>query len=266
MKKYAISSEQNLFTLIELLVVIAIIAILAAILMPALTQSREKAKSTSCLNNLKQNALGLSNYATDNCDMILIYGYSGRVNWSAYYGSVTRNRYIQAHQTYNGINRYWTKVLACPSAEHPALSRTDSPERTYGMLNGSTDGYYPESKNRWTTEESQGALKTKFGYPFVAQKDNSNVAIVLARAKNHSRFILLADSSKKNTVSGWEKPFNASTIMIHNSTGGIWTIHSDRANVAYLDGSARSSSGPQLRVESGVMSVLRADRTGRETF
>ena len=63
--------RQRAFTLIELLVVIAIIAILAAILMPVLAAAQEKARRTSCLNNLKQLGMAWVMYPNDNNDKIM---------------------------------------------------------------------------------------------------------------------------------------------------------------------------------------------------
>ncbi len=68
------------FTLIELLVVIAIIAILAAMLLPALAKAREQARSANCKSNLRQVMLGMLLYVDDNRDFICWAGSTDRAN------------------------------------------------------------------------------------------------------------------------------------------------------------------------------------------
>src|ERR1041384_2247222 len=76
-EKRCANRKRSGFTLIELLVVIAIIAILAAMILPAMAKAKDKAKGAHCINNLKQLTLGWIMYAGDFDDRLVLTGGSG---------------------------------------------------------------------------------------------------------------------------------------------------------------------------------------------
>jgi prepilin-type N-terminal cleavage/methylation domain-containing protein len=115
------NGTRRAFTLIELLVVIAIIAILAALLLPALSRAKAQAQRINCVSNTKQWSYAVLMYETDYSDCICYFGESGADMYTKPYWPTYLSPYIHRSESYNQ-NIYdqsilTNKVRMCPSGK-----------------------------------------------------------------------------------------------------------------------------------------------------
>ena len=147
------------FTLIELLVVIAIIAILAAMLLPALNQAKEKARESACKGNFKAIGQAIQLYASDNKEWAPVVAIkSGDRMWNSGPNALDAllRRFMAYHLTSAYMGRTWDKyqtkvpkAFTCPSGEKDRSVYKSSPPTPVGNVGyqcalGLTFSGYPE--------------------------------------------------------------------------------------------------------------------------
>jgi prepilin-type N-terminal cleavage/methylation domain-containing protein/prepilin-type processing-associated H-X9-DG protein len=225
--------RRQAFTLIELLVVIAIIAILAAMLLPALAGAKKRAQNIACLNNMRQWGLAFRMYAEENGDFVPEEGdttqpisYTGSATATdnkdyAWYNLVAvyvgQQTLVNLYKTTNAPLPETSSIFSCPSAPDPNPSVYPG----YPPLLKMAKAYFMYGENsrlciNYSTRKTTGVAQTK-----------------------------LTDISKPtDTIFLAEVDGNSATTPSVSVVTGYYAIarHNKRGNFAMCDGSTRSAT------------------------
>ena len=247
------------FTLIELLVVIAIIAILAAMLLPALSSAKEAGRRIACLSDLRQPSLGSQMYVNDNQGM-----YPARSN---------TNRWPNQFYDYYGKN---AKVLLCPTdlatgfskpatvGLSPSNNIADASARSY-IINGWNDYFAGQlGTTSWGTVES-AMLNAGVGLRQGAIVHPSQTVVFGEKRHDAGDFYMDLLEGGGNDFSGIleqgrhsNNGRTSSQAKGAGSTGG--------SNYAFADGSARFIKFPQAVDPVSMWAISDADRASYAIF
>ena len=237
MKKSSLQEERvkTGFTLIELLVVIAIIAILASILMPALSSARQRGKDSQCTGNLKNLAQAVQSYSDGNNDLFPMWYGHWESHWcymlqfKKYFSAGSYNASNYKNLAYTVRDKQPQSLLNCPAAPEIDIAANNKYSGTHYAINE---------------------------YTYIDARAASNLASSLKRGKapgrHPSEHCMLVDSNRENSPkSSANAPYqwyaNASTFRYIDGeavtttsetpiTGALRHRGGMTSNVAFWDG------------------------------
>ena len=199
--------KKKMFTLIELLIVIAIIAILAAILLPALQKARARGLSVDCMNRQKTCITTVNIYANDSNGLWMAKHPKNGSNW-VWYDNLANAGYFPLRAETAHMRRLWCE---CPDP----LGIGTNMSNAYGLM--STNVMY-------------------YGSDFYVTGPGNGVFYNMK--KLNSKHMIFADSglysSTTGRISNW--CFFKSAESSNSSRGKFWIKHVNRGNIAFADG------------------------------